>query len=240
MINFELWPANIVESLSTVLGFGVFIGIVFYYYRKVKRGERPNPWKALLIACICLFSFTFNTPIGEYTGKLAILPLGVWLVYGLTRKSSWPQYRRFAWIGFWSNYVLLATGLLGHYMYDVVYPKQTIATYLANVEEARLVAIHPSAPEASLDTVQFENALQTLELQPSYDGMSLGYKANETEKEPFPYLLLGTKSRWGSGIEAEFYMQSDGKGLLMIWDNRYMYYTSQMTMLRTETGGGGK
>lgn len=239
-MNIQVWPDNVVEALCGLASWLLLIGIVIYYYRKDKAPERPILWKALVIAGICLFSFTLNIPIGEYIGKLALLPLGVWVVYGVTKHKSWSRYRKYAWIGFWCNYVFLATGLAGHYVYEGVYPKDSIATYFANVTDARLAAIHPSAPEASLDAARLEQGLKTLKLEPEYDSISWGYEANDTEKERFPYVLLGTESGWGSAINPEVYVQWDGKGLLVVWNNRYLYYSAPASLLLTEPGGGNE
>lgn len=239
-LNIQVWPLNIAEALFGLAGWVLLIGIVIYYERQEKASERPVLWKALVIAVICLFSFTLNIPMGEYVGKLALLPLGVWIVYAVTKNKSWSRYRRYAWIGFWWNYVFLAVGLLGHFAYEGIYPKQSIATYIANAEKARLVAIHPSAPKASLDAAWLEQGLKTLKLQPEYDSISWGYEANDTEKERFPYVLLGMESRWGSGINPELYVQRDGKGLLVVWSNRYLYYSAPAPLLLTGSGGGNE
>ncbi|MDF2837425.1 MAG: hypothetical protein K0Q63_3065 [Paenibacillus sp.] len=240
MLNIQLWPDNIVEALFVLIGLSLLIVIVIYNYRQEKAAKRPALWKALLIAFICVFSFTLNIPMGEYVGRFALLPLGVWVVYWATKNKSWTKYRRYAWIGFWCNYVFLATGLLGQYANEVVYPKHTIATYIANVEDARLVVIHPSAPEASLDAARLEQGITTLELQPEYDSLSWGYEAINTEKERFPYVLHGTESRWGSGVNPEVYVQWDGKGLLVVWDNRYLYYSAPTSLLLMDSGGGNE
>jgi hypothetical protein len=240
IFDIQLWPNNIVDVLFMVLSWGLLVGIVLYYYRREKEAWRPVFWKALLIAFVCVFAFTLNIPLGEYMGRFAILPLGVWVVYWAAKNKSWPRYRRYAWIGFWCNYVFLAAGLLGHYVNEGVYPKQTISTYFANVENARLVAIHPSAPEASLDAARLEQSLKALELQPEYDAMTWGYESRDAQTEWFPYALLGTEASWGSGISAEVYVQADGKGLLVAWNNRYLYYKAPSSLLSMESGGGSE
>jgi hypothetical protein len=49
-------------------------------------------------------------------------------------------------------------------------------------------------------------------------------------EERFPYQIIGTKAKWGSGINTIIYVEDDGKGLL-IWTPKKQYYYRTDTSL---------
>ena len=45
--------------------------------------------------------------------------------------------------------------------------------------------------------------------------------------ERFPYQLIGTSSKWGSGLETIIYIEDDGKGILLSTPKEQLYFRSE-------------
>ena len=54
---------------------------------------------------------------------------------------------------------------------------------------------------------------------------------NNARKERFPYLLTGTKPKWGSGIPTLNFLEKDGKGILITTPKRQLYFRAEQTLL---------
>ena len=231
-INLEL-PNNIIVILTSALGWVVVILLVLRHY--LKQSEKPPIWKVLLITLIGLFSFTTNLNVFGTPVKIPILPLGVWIIYGFLRNTSWGTYRVYAWIGFWANLVFLATALLVIPVHHWVYPKAEVSTYIANVDHAELLRIHPSAVEGNLNDELLEHQLEHLQLTTS-DPVQWAHNSIKDfeeydQKERFPYQLLGTLPKWGSGLSLAIYMEDDGHGILITTEGQQYYYRSEEPLI---------
>ncbi|MEM5592642.1 hypothetical protein AAHH67_14655 [Niallia circulans] len=76
---FDYWiPIPLSTSMMTIIGWGILIGAVCYVYRK--QTEKPVIWKMAIILYIGLFCFNFSFMVSETPVKIAILPLGVWIL----------------------------------------------------------------------------------------------------------------------------------------------------------------
>lgn len=126
----DYWIPNALStSIMTIIGWGILIGAVCYLYRK--QTEKPVIWKMVIIIYIGLFCFNFSFIVSETPVKIAILPLGVWiliLVFG-KRKERWKVYRPFAWLGFFGNYIFLITTLLSSLVQSLLYPTDKVETF---------------------------------------------------------------------------------------------------------------
>ncbi|REK71275.1 hypothetical protein [Paenibacillus paeoniae] len=230
-------PQNVILIIATVLGWGV----VFYWILRQYRGmkEKPVIWKMLFATLVGIFSASGNFTIMSTTVKLSILPLGVWVLYFFLRNGSWSIYRKFAWIGFFSSYIFVATTLLGSLLHHVVYDKSDPFTYVADTGKAQLVSIHPSASDVTWDQHAFQDGMRVLEFQQSRDTLNWYYESAVENgvnygNERFPYAVVGAKSRWGSGYEASLYLEYDGKGLLIQTPERHYYFRSEEPLLDVE------
>ena len=54
----------------------------------VKQEFRPKVWKMVVVVFVGLFSFSINLPFMDQQIKIAILPLGVWILYGIYSKKN--------------------------------------------------------------------------------------------------------------------------------------------------------
>lgn len=220
------------------------IVIVFLAYRIYKRQEeKPKKWKAFIVMIMGLFSFSFTLPVFDTLVKIPILPLGVWILYFIYRNKveKWVRYRRFAWLGFIANFIFLAATFLSHPIQSALYPENELTTYMANVKDARLVSIHPSAKKKQLN----KDRLEKLKDQMKKDSISseewyyntVVNVEPEDRKEKFPYQLTGTETKWGSGISTIIYVEEDGKGLLVWTPAKQLYYQTDSSILE---GGNSK
>ncbi|NIK79119.1 membrane protein CcdC involved in cytochrome C biogenesis [Paenibacillus castaneae] len=227
--NFDL-PNNIITIIFSVLSWGFISFLVIRQF--LKQEVKPVLWRAILVALIGLGAFSLNITLFHTSVKLPILPLGVWFVYFLLKKTTFQLYRRFAWIGFWANFVFLIATLLSALTHSWVYPKGQVSTYVANVNDAAIIRIVPSTSEAYFHKEQFMKQLK--ELKPTPIESDNWYRAIVLEsespsnyrKEKFPYQLVGAMPKWGSGIATEIYIEEDSKGILITTANQQYYYRS--------------
>lgn len=219
----------------------IAIGVLAYRIYK-KQEDKPKKWKAFIVIIIGLFSFSFTVPAFDTFIKIPILPLGVWILFFIYRNKveKWVKYRRFAWLGFIANFIFLASTFVSIPIENALYPENEITTYLADVEAAHLVNIHPSGDEIKLNKKILKNQLNTMKKEPipSEDWYynSIVEIEPKDRKERFPYQLTGTKTKWGSGTNAIIYIEEDGKGLLVLTQNKQHFYRAHTSILE----GGGK
>ncbi|MCT8137606.1 hypothetical protein H1D32_07500 [Anaerobacillus sp. CMMVII] len=228
-----MFDVNIIEVFGTIFSWGLVIFLIYYYYQKQE--IKPKIWKAIIATLIGLFVFSFNFPVLGTIFKIPILPLGVWiLLWYASSRGSWGKYRRFAWLGFFANFIFLATTILTVLLHHAVYPKSDLATFVASYEDAAILPLHPSAKEVTLDN-ELQHLLTTFVEEPInsvewYNGM-FEVEPNERE-EQFPYYLSGTSSKWGSGIPKMIYVEKDGKGILIDSSEKQRYFRSTQSLLK--------
>ncbi|MHA7966441.1 hypothetical protein ACX93W_20140 [Paenibacillus sp. CAU 1782] len=229
MIDLE-FPGNLVSWLLTS---AAWIGISIVLIRHYRRQEsKPVLWKALLAVIIGIPAFNAHIDMFGFTGKLAVLPIGVGLIYVVIKKESWQKYRMFAWAGFWSNYAMLAVALLTGMLFSAVYPTGELSTYLAHVDKARLVQTHPSAPSGQFTVEKLKVSIQEAVLQDNFPVLDWYHQSMlEGEvlyrKERFPFMLNGIEPQWGSGIHSSAFVEADGQGLLIVTGSDYLYFRSE-------------
>lgn len=245
----DFWIANhLSTSMMSIISWGILIGAVCYLYRR--QTEKPVIWKMAIVVYVGLFCFNFQFPIGasDTPMKIAILPLGVWiliLVFG-KKKERWKVYRPYAWLGFFWNYVFLITTLLISPLQNILYPSDKVETFLAELDDPGILLIHPSGKQANLNKEVFIESLSSWELRKMdtvewYDESFPKIREGELdEEEPvphqtterFPYLLLGASPKWGSGYESTIYIESDGKGMLISTEKVQYYFRSTDSILK--------
>lgn len=158
-LNIDL---NGLETIFVLFGWVIVFFLFYRIYKNQEKEVRPKLWKGILTIIIGLFSFTFPLTFFQPPISIAILPLGVWILYAL-RKRKWEVYRKYAWLGFAANYIFLATTIAGILFHGIIFPKDQAATFISGVENASLHIIHPSAPEATLDNTALEQALERMQ-----------------------------------------------------------------------------
>src|SRR5574342_804719 len=131
----------IIMNVVTWLALFIMIGRVYK-----KQEMKPKIWKVLIVVLVGLFSFSINIPVMEQQVKLAILPLGVWIIYWIYSRrnegQSWKRYRQYAWIGFIANYFFLVMSLLIIFIHGWKYPKHEISTYISNFQDSSIIKTH--------------------------------------------------------------------------------------------------
>lgn len=228
---------NIINLILNVIIFG----FLFYWSTKIykKQQVKPSIWKIILTLIVGLFSFSIILPFFNMNFKIAILPLGVWILYVLLKMAgSWEKYRSYAWLGFVANYFFLLSTLLTMVISLFIYPKDSIKTYISTISEARLIGVHPSAEDNFILVENRKEQLDHFKSDTFYDidwyyEMKSKIQANNYN-EQFPYLLVNSKSSWGSGLDVIVYIERDGKGILIKKGEETIYFRSNQSLLVEE------
>lgn len=226
---------NIIDVIMSILAW-CSIGLLAYRINK-KQPVRLKVWKIVIVIWVGLCSFSINWNLFDTQIKFSILPLGVWILYLFLKrnKERWEKYRSYAWLGFWGNYIFLVATLISIPVYDVVFSESDPSTYISNVEKASIIKIHPSAHDLSLNKERLLNQLSTLKkdsvyTEEWYHEVFVESDLNNRE-ERFPYQLIGTSPKWGSGLETAIYIEADGRGLLISTFKNQLYFRSDDSML---------
>lgn len=225
---------NIITTLTVTLAW-LMIGVFTYRIYK-KQPVKPKVWKVAIVVVIGISSFSFNWNLENGLARLPILPLGVWILYGFLRRKEgrWKSYRAFAWLGFWANFLFLAASLLAIPIHQVVYPPNEPSTYLAGIENASIIYTHPSAIDRSLSKGKLPLLTQeNIYSDQWYMDTYMNTEATE-KKERFPYQLVGTTAKWGSGLDTLVFIEDDGMGILIATPKKQLYFRSTDSLL----GGG--
>jgi hypothetical protein len=231
-MNAPATALNIITWIVILLAISVI-------YRKQEL--KPELWKLLIVVFVGLFSFSINLPFFNQQVKLAILPLGVWILYGLySRKNegeSWEKYRKYAWLGFLANYLFLAMSILSILLHAGIYPKNVIGTYISEMNGAHIIKTHPSAANITLDRHLLMSQIDSMEYEPIYSDEwyreTFETSVEENRKdERFPYQLTGINSKWGSGIHSLIHVERDGKGILITTGQEQFYFRSDQSFLK--------
>lgn len=216
---------------------------IFILARRIykKQDVKPIIWKLAIVIFVGLFSFSINLPYMDQQIKLAILPLGVWILYGIySRKSegiSWDHYRKYAWLGFLANFIFLAVSLINPLIHSVIFPANEISTYLSDINKAKIIQTHPSAGSKVLDRDSLLVQSDSIKEEPVYSEKWY-YEASESAdelskaEERFPYQLAGTEAKWGSGMDPVIFIEQDGKGILISTGQKQVYFRAEKSLLK--------
>lgn len=226
---------NAIAIVAAVLAWSV-IGIIAYriYKRQI---EKPKVWKVLIAIFIGLFSFTINFNLDNTMLKIPILPLGVWILYLIFKGKAerWQIYRSFAWLGFLANFIFLLSTLVTIPVHHVIYPENEPSTYISAVENASIITTHPSAKNCTLNKEKLLEQLHIMRQEIIYSNQWYEETYQNTESnnrnERFPYQLIGTSPKWGSGLNSIIYIENDGKGILISTPKKQLYFRSKDSIL---------
>ena len=235
IINYD-FTVNAIAILTGILAWSV---IGFFAYRIYKKQMvKPKVWKILIVLFVGLFSFSINWAMFDTIFKLPILPLGVWILYFVLKgkEERWQTYRSFAWLGFLANFIFLLLTLVSIPVHHALYPKNEPSTFISNVENASIITIHPSAKERSLNKESLMKQLQALRQETIYSDQwytETYMNAESTiRNERFPYQLIDTKAKWGSGLNTIIYIEDDGKGILISTPKNQLYFRSEDSVIK--------
>lgn len=228
---------NAIEALTGILGWIVFVFFAIKIYQK--QLVKPKVWKIVLILFVGLFSFSIHLNMFDTIVKLPILPLGVWILYfvlkGKEKGERWNTYRSFAWLGFGANFIFLASALLSIPVHQAIYPKDELSVYISNAANASIINSHPSAKDRSLNKDSLLKQLDTMRQETIYSEQwyeeTYMNRESNIRNERFPYQLIGTSSKWGSGLHALIYVEGDGKGVLLSTPKKQLYFRSKDSLL---------
>ncbi|HWK23352.1 MAG TPA: hypothetical protein VNS08_10025, partial [Ureibacillus sp.] len=83
--DFEL---NTIGLGCTILAWMVLAFWLWRTYNAQQIEERPDLWKVMITVFIGFFSFSLNLPLFDEVLSLAVLPLGVWILYGILKRNE--------------------------------------------------------------------------------------------------------------------------------------------------------
>lgn len=233
-INFD-FTFNAIMILTGFFAWGFIAYFAYRIYKK--RMVKPKKWKIFIVIFAGLFSFSINWNMFDTMLKFPILPLGVWILYFVLKGKDerWQTYRSFAWLGFCANFLFLAAALIAMPIHQAIYPKDKPTTYISNIADASIINIHPSAKERSLDKESLSKHLHTMGKETIYSDQWYEdtYMNTELNKksERFPYQLIGTSSKWGSGFHTIIFIENDGKGILITTPKKQLYFRSEDSLI---------
>jgi hypothetical protein len=231
-INFD-FPMNVIMIITGGLAWSLILFLAYRTYKK--QIDKLKVWKIPIVIFVGLFTFSITLDVFQTMVKLPILPLGVWILYFFLRGKRWQVYRSFAWLGYWANFLFLAATFLTMPIHHVVYPKDEPATYISEIEEASIIHLHPSAKESSLNKDSLLKQLDTMRQETinSQKWYNDTYENMDTNKksERFPYQLIGSSSKWGSGIHTMIFIENDGRGILITTSKNQLYFRSNDSLL---------
>lgn len=230
------WGPSLFTVINVLVGWSVIAYFAIRIYQKQQ--VKIKVWKIILVIWIGCFSFSFNVEFYQTILKIPILPFGVWILYFFlkSKKGRWERYWRFAWLGFLGNFIFLAVTLMTIPLQSVLYPSDKISTYIESVDHAYIVKTYSSKNDVIL---QNELLVEQLPLMVQTEFFSDKWyeetymNGDEIQsKERFPYQMVGVKGKWGSGIRSTFFIEEDGKGLLIATPKRQYYFRSDVSFLK--------
>ena len=231
---------NIVAFASTILCWGIIILIAL----KLTKKQQLSLWNWKLIVAILvgLFSVSLTLEFQDTAVKIAVLPLGVWVLFAFLRKrqGSWEKYRKFAWLGFFSNYLFLAVSFFVLPIHESIYPSEQLSTYIGARSDIEIENLHPSGKQQQHIIDNLQQALTDFESTSFsviewYNETYLNSESSKIE-ERFPYLVVGHEPKWGSGVVASIYIERDGKGILLSTIKTQYYFRSEHSILKEVDG----
>lgn len=232
---------NVIALILNCVSWLVLAIVIWRFYKK--QDSKPVIWKMLIVILVGLFSFSINIPVMEHQMKLAILPLGVWIVFWVySRRNdgrSWQRYRRFAWIGFFANYFFLIMSLLTIFIHEGMYPRNEISTYISDIHDASVIKTNPTGENVQLENESLLAQLKEASRQPVfseiwYQETYVTGDSEEKKVERFPYQLVQVSPKTGSGITSIVFIERDGKGILISNGLEQYYFRLGASILKEE------
>jgi hypothetical protein len=228
------FPIDIVEISVSIVAWAI---IILWMFPTLKKKQvKIKIWKVIIFTFVGIFSFSINWSILGSFIKLPVLPLGVWILYGWyykSKKDTWMNYRVFAWIGFFSNFLFIFATLVSTLVHGMIYPKDEPSTYISNIEQASIIKIHPSGNYQTINGKILQKQIEMLEKADIYNEKwyEETWQGETPKYERFPYQLLGVLPKWGSGIQSVIYIEKDGKGILIDTPQKQFYFRSEEAFL---------
>ena len=230
-------PMQYVENAITLAIVAIFTLLAIRIY---KREETKGKWWVIIIIfLIGRFSISLDLPLFGHTHNLAIFPLGAGLFYLFTRTRQQAReiYKPYIWLGFFANYAFFVCGILTIFVTNALFPPGHLSTYIESFEDATILNIHPSAQ----DKIQLSNnayelldkSIQTeVHAHEWYNGQAYNQMAYKEEK--FPYMLQNVTATAGLNIDVFYYIEQDGKGLLVQTPDQHYYFRTEDTFIEKD------
>ncbi|MGE7876562.1 hypothetical protein [Peribacillus muralis] len=242
MFDFEKYMHA--PSLMATAASYILIGTLFaIIYRK--QPASPKLWKAILVLMLGMFAFHFTFNLAGEIISIPFLPIGVallsWLLGRQGNAVRWQRFRRFAWLGFLSNFIIIAFALLAIPLDGIMYPKDVPSTYMMDVKKASLIASHPHSKEGTLNKAKLEKLMGQM-TQKKIESESWYNRIREDgdHKEKFPYIMNGTIPAKGSGLKAIIFIEEDGRGILITPNKgRQVYFRIKESIVTGDVGENG-
>ncbi|GGI15212.1 hypothetical protein [Gottfriedia solisilvae] len=232
---------SIVVSLLNYLIFGL---IIYSLYKRKK--DKITLWKVILIAFIGGILFSINLNIFHSFIQIPILPIGVWLLYWICKKRfgkiGWEKYRSFAWAGFYIKFIFIFTSFLIYPIDLLIYPKDELKTFISEIKQPKIIRTIPKVSDVELENSKLFQSVDTFKINELFkdEKWYAGTFQYETKMKPierFPYILVGTKPKFGSNLKTIIYIEKDGKGIFITTKYKHYYFRSDTNIISPVKGG---
>ena len=231
---------NLVEVVVYSFCWLIIFVIAFTLYKKQE--IKPIIWKAVIVYFVGKFAVMFDYPLEQQAIHFAFIPLGVIAIFILfSKRPNFNTYLKFAWFGFFSNYLFLIGTLLIIPLDSFLYDKNDIQTYMSHSENIEIWSIHPSANDNITVRASILEQVKTAKEHPlNTDWYYESVGDDRVEVERFPYILANVAPKWGSKAKATIYVEKDGKGLLIAAPTKHLYYRLDESILQEVTANEEK
>lgn len=233
MLNVQIPLGGLIETLSSLLAFALFIGFFIILYRKNK--DNVSWWKALIVTFVGMLTVDFPLFIFNQEMAFPLIPLGVGIICLLAprRDQAWLRYRPFAWTGFFSGFLFVGFSLIGTVVQYFVYPVDEISTYITNPTDIELTVTHFQGDEVELNLSEADlDGYERYSIGEAefFDQIMTGGRQQGEHQEDFPYVLQGAQSKWGSGLNPLIFVEKDGYGLLVDLGDEQFYFSGSESL----------
>lgn len=230
-----------VDLIEVLFQLITWIVIIYFFHIIYSNQEETKPkiWKAVIVTVFGLFSFSIDIVIFQNPVNLAVLPLGVWVMYFIIKGRRWGVYRKYAWLGFLANFLFLFITITSSFVHDLIFPKDEIQTFIMEVkDDVGIIVVHPSATQPEINKDTFLHNLRSMEDEMMWSDRWYNSTYIERERiERFPFLITGTTSKMGSGLTPIILIEADGKGMLITYRSEQIYFRSKEPVVQLKEGG---
>ncbi|MDX5476748.1 MAG: hypothetical protein LPK00_14540 [Bacillaceae bacterium] len=215
--------------------------VIIYFFHRIYSNQdetKPKIWKAVIVTVFGLFSFSINIVIFHNPVNLAVLPLGVWIMNFIIKGIRWEVYRKYAWLGFIANFLFLFITITSSFVHHLIFPKDDIQTFIMEVkDDVAIIVVHPSATQPKINKETFLINFSSMEDEMMWSDRWYNSTYVERERiERFPFLLTGTTAKMGSGLTPIIFIEADGKGMLISYENEQRYFRSKEPVVQVKEG----
>lgn len=221
--------------VEAVITLSIYAIIILLAIRIYKRQPIKGVWWIILLFYFAgLFSISIDLSLFGGVHKLALFPIGVAIFYLFTINNVEARniYKPYIWLGFLANYAFFIGSIFTLFMTNALFPPGQLATYSKSFEEATIFTIHPSAS----NQVQLSSNAYELLQHATQTEVNAHEWYTASKEEKFPYMLQNVTPAAGLKLDVLYYIERDGKGLLVQTYDEHYYFRTTESFIETHIG----